>query len=299
MDMSRGFITIATGDKKYHEMAKTLVKSYKLTSDCPVRFCVITDDDNDKFEEFDDVVYIKDATRSYMDKIDIMRYSPYNETIFIDSDCIAFNDLNIYWKDFENASLFSAYGKTFYEDSERAWFKIGETLNYKNVVKYSIDLHGGIYYFKKSAVVDSIYKVCLDIAENYRLYRFKDFKKPADEPIIALAMAVNGAKPIEQINDRFCFLKNTKELKADFFSRKLNYWFNEKYTMEGRLIHFGTSRTILPVYQIEKRKVDFAWRHKKKWSMLVGFVNVVAAYSEALFLCICSAKKLLKKKSNI
>ena len=32
MDMSRGFITIATGDKKYHEMAKTLVRSYKLTS---------------------------------------------------------------------------------------------------------------------------------------------------------------------------------------------------------------------------------------------------------------------------
>lgn len=98
--MSRGFITIATGDKKYHEMAKTLVKSYKLTSASPMRFGVITDDANDKFEEFDDVVLIKDATRSYMDKIDIMRYSPYDETIFIDSDCIAFNNLNIYWKDF-------------------------------------------------------------------------------------------------------------------------------------------------------------------------------------------------------
>lgn len=98
--MSRGFITIATGDKKYHEMAKTLVRSYKLTSSSPVRFGVITDDANEKFEEFDDVVLIKDATRSYMDKIDIMRYSPYDETIFIDSDCIAFNDLNIYWKDF-------------------------------------------------------------------------------------------------------------------------------------------------------------------------------------------------------
>lgn len=98
--MSRGFITIATGDKKYHDMAKTLVKSYKLTSKEPVRFAVITDDANDKFVEFDDVVVIKDATRSYMDKIDIMRYSPYDETKFIDSDCIAFNDLNAYWKDF-------------------------------------------------------------------------------------------------------------------------------------------------------------------------------------------------------
>ena len=69
--MSRGFITIATGDKKYHEMAKTLVRSYKLTSASPVRFGVITDEADDKFEEFDDVVLIKDATCSYMDKIDI------------------------------------------------------------------------------------------------------------------------------------------------------------------------------------------------------------------------------------
>ena len=157
--MSRGFITIATGNKKYHDMAKTLVKSYKLTSANPLRFGVITDDLTDRFEEFDDVIFVKDATRSYMDKIDIMRYSPYDETIFIDSDCIAFNDLNIYWQDFEKASPFSAYGKVFYEDSERAWFKIGETLKYKNMLKYSIDLHGGIYYFRKSKDVDSIYKI--------------------------------------------------------------------------------------------------------------------------------------------
>ena len=297
--MSRGFITIATGNKKYHDMAKTLVKSYKLTSANPLRFGVITDDLTDKFEEFDDVIFVKDATRSYMDKIDIMRYSPYDETIFIDSDCIAFNDLNIYWQDFEKASPFSAYGKVFYKDSERAWFKIGETLKYKNMLKYSIDLHGGIYYFRKSRDVDFIYKMCLDIAENYSLYRFKNFKKPADEPIIALAMAANSAKPIDQINNRFCFLRNAKNLKADFFSRRLEYWFNDSDTTDGKLVHFGTSRTILPLYQIEKRKVDFEWTNKKKWSMPVGLVNIMAAYAESFVLCIRSSKKLLFKKSNI
>ena len=130
--MSRGFITIATGDKKYHEMAKTLVRSYKLTSASPVRFGVITDDADDKFEEFDDVVLIKDATRSYMDKIDIMRYSPYDETIFIDSDCIAFNDLNIYWKDFGGG------GKTPSQHTVRSFIKTQNGHGLRLAKRYSI-----------------------------------------------------------------------------------------------------------------------------------------------------------------
>lgn len=296
--MRRGFITIATGDKKYHDMAKTLVKSYKLTSKEPVLFAVITDDTKDKFEEFDDVVVIENATRSYMDKIDIMRYSPYDETIFIDSDCIAFNDLNVYWKDF-GGTEFSAYGKVFYEDSNYAWFKIGETLKYKNLLKYSIDLHGGIYYFKKGEMVDDIYATCKDVSSNYGSYRFKNFKKPADEPIIALAMAVNGAKPITASVDRFCFLRNAKKLKANFFERKLSYWFNDGCTTDGKLIHFGTSRTILPLYQIERRKVDFEWNHKKKWNAWSGCKSTIAAYMESFNLCVHSSRKLIFKRFKI
>ena len=298
--MSRGFITIATGDKKYHEMAKTLVRSYKLTSASPVRFGVITDDVNDKFEEFDDVVLIKDATRSYMDKIDIMRYSPYDETIFIDSDCIAFNDLNIYWKDFGGGqNTFSAYGKVFYEDSDRAWFKISETLQYKEQLKYSIDLHGGIYYFKKGKMVDDIYKTCKDISSDYASFRFKDFKKPADEPIIALAMAVNGAKPITASADRFCFLRNTKRLKADFFSKSLSYHFKDDVNGNGKLIHFATLRTILPIYQVEKRKVDYVWEHGCGWTIPTMLLNMIVAYTKSLALCIMSLKKIIIKRKVI
>ena len=196
-------------------------------------------------------------------------------------------------------SEFSAYGKVFYEDSDRAWFKIGETLKYKECLKYSIDLHGGIYYFKKGKMVDNIYAICKDISKDYGSYRFKNFKKPADEPIIALAMAVNDAKPIEQINNRFCFLRNAKKLKADFFGRKLSYWFNESYTTDGKLIHFGTSRTILPLYQVERRKVDFEWKYKKKWNAWAGCKFTIAAYIESLGLCIRSSKKLIFKRFKI
>ena len=54
--MKKGFITIATGSKKYYEMAKILVRSYKLSTKDPMPFAIITDTKDEKFSEFDDVV---------------------------------------------------------------------------------------------------------------------------------------------------------------------------------------------------------------------------------------------------
>lgn len=298
--MSRGFITIATGDKKYHDMAKTLVKSYKLTSKEPVQFAVITDDTNDKFEEFDDVVVIKDATCSYMDKIYIMRYSPYDETIFIDSDCIAFNDLNVYWDDFAQIPDFSAYGSNYYKDNASAWFQMADVGEYTGKVKYSINLHGGIYYFRKSKNTEKIYHTALYIAENYQTYHFRGFAKPADEPIIALAMAANGAKTIVPSANRFCFLRNTRNLKVDFFSESLMYHFNgEDVDGDGRLVHFATLRTVLPVYQVEKRKVDYAWKKGRDWAFPTMLANITLAYTKSFVLCLMSLKKILVKRRTI
>lgn len=45
-----------------------------------------------------------------------------------------------------------------------------------------------------------------------------------------------------------------QKLRADF-GRRLEYWFNGSDTTGGKLVHFGTSRTILPLYQIEKEKL--------------------------------------------
>lgn len=116
-------------------------------------------------------------------------------------------------------------------------------------------------------MVDDIYQTCKYISSDYDSFRFEDFKKPADEPIIALAMAVNGAKPITAPADRFCFLRNTKNLKADFFSKSLSYYFENDVNGNGKLMHFATLRTILPIYQVEKHKVDYVWEHGCKWTV--------------------------------
>lgn len=301
--MTRGFVTIATGNRKYYEMAKVLVKSYKLTTKNAMPFAVITDAEKEKFPEFDDVIVIHNARCSYMDKLDVMINSPYDESIFIDSDCIAFNDLNVYWEDFPTDSDFSAYGKIIDSNAspqEKGWFDIKDTGKYKGILKYSINLHGGIYFIRKSYKLDQIYSTCLDIAKNYSQYKFKNFSKPADEPIIALSMAVNGQKVIENRGNRFCFLRNTKRIKADFFERSLSYYFDDSWTDKvGMLIHFGTIRTIHPLYQLESRKVKYEWRHHHTWNILMSIYMPVCCCIISLFKGIFAAKKVLLKKYEI
>ena len=86
--MTKGFITIATGDERYYRMARTLLRSYRQTCAEPVRFAVIADRENEYTAEFDDVVILEKPTNSWMDKLQLLQCCPYDENIFIDADCL-------------------------------------------------------------------------------------------------------------------------------------------------------------------------------------------------------------------
>ena len=298
-NLTRGFVTIATGNMKYYKMAYILMKSYKLTSDNPMPFALICDSTNKYTEEFDEVIVIQNATKSYLDKIELLKIAPFDETIFIDADCIAFNDLNIYWDIFGTATDFSCFGKSFEPGSEEGWYEYKDLGKYKEKVRKIIDFHGGIYFIRKGAVCDRIYDECVEIIKDYNTFKFKKFKKPADEPILALAMAVHGCDVCTAESHYFAWLKRTRRIKADFFSKRLNYIFEGKKAENGRLMHFGTARTIGSLYQIESAKVEFQVKHNRKWSVLQAGVNSVILYVKASVLCMCFFWKKIRKKMKI
>ena len=66
-------------------------------------------------------------------------------------------------------------------------------------------LHGGLYFIRRGTWCNEFWNLCMHIKENYSSYNFKIFKKPADEPIIALACAIKNVVLVERIND-ICFL---------------------------------------------------------------------------------------------
>lgn len=298
---NRGFITIATGDEKYHKMAYILLWSYRLTSDKPCKFAVITDKPSRYTESFDDVIVMPDATKSYMDKIDLLINAPYDESIFIDSDCIAYRDLNQYWSLFENASDFSCFGHTLGSVDSRFFLAENMPEEYKGKIKYGISMHGGVYYIKKSReICESIHALSYDIIKNYASFKFTKFQKPADEPILALAMVIYGCRPVEARGEFFVWLKRAKNVKADFFKKTIKYTAsNGDFISSCALIHFGTSRTILPLYLREAQKVKFYQRKKRVWSWPECLIYSAWSWIKGGSLLIINSRKLLMKRFKI
>ena len=106
----RGFVTIATGQERYYALARNLLRSYRHFADKPLPFAIIADRENQYTAEFDHVVMIHDASNSYNDKLKLFREMPYEETIFIDADSLAYGDLNVWWDVFRDAGDFSLFG---------------------------------------------------------------------------------------------------------------------------------------------------------------------------------------------
>lgn len=280
----KGFVTIATGSKKYHKMAYILMSSYKLTSNNPYRFAIITDKETEYTDKFDDVIIVKNATKTYMDKIDLLINSPYKESIFIDADSIIYNDLNKYWDIFEKSSDFSAFGRILPIDNKDGWFSFEKSGKYKDEINNILDIHGGIYYLRKGEICNKIYEVSQEIIKNYDDFSFRKFKKPADEPILALAMEINNCNPIVSETKNYAWLRRTKKIKADFFRNKLKYRFGDKFTDEGMLMHFGTSNTIMPLYLIESKKVLFLQEKGREWNIFERNFNYILSYLKSFFL---------------
>ena len=106
-----------------------------------------------------------------------------------------------------------------------------------------------------------IYKLTQDISKNYSKYRFKYFTDPADEPILALSMAVNHQKPIEvstKDNGRmFCFYPASKRVCMDMREKQLNYLDNNKqWNYNVLLLHWQNINTKTPKYKIEVRIIN-------------------------------------------
>lgn len=292
----RGFVTIATGNIKYHKMANILLKSYRVTSKNPMPFAIITDKKNKYTELFDDVIIDINCTGSYMDKLELLINSPYDETIFIDADCIAFNDLNKYWTILNGENDFSCFGNTYPIDSKKGFFDSKNITDYSTVIKKEIDLHGGIYYIRKGEICNRMYLYSKDIIKNYSLYKFRKFNKPADEPILALTMAIENINPVIAGANDFAWKKRCSNVKANFFKNELSYDFEGSYADNGLLMHFGTSRTIMPLYVLESKKVNFKYKKNRSWNFLEKYIYVLESYIRSIILIfLFSWKRIIKK----
>ena len=135
--MSRGFVTIATGAERYFEIAENLLRSYHKFASVKYPFAIICDRKNNYTSEFDDVILLEKPNCNYLDKLQLYKYLPYDETIFIDADSLAYGDLDEWWNIFKNADDFSLFGYAWTDlNCRRGWFVPEGIREYKDKVTF-------------------------------------------------------------------------------------------------------------------------------------------------------------------
>lgn len=98
--MEQGIITIASGADTYIRMALTLGRSVRLHNP-HLSMAVVTDRNPAVFSRlFDQVIPIRlDLGPPLRQKLCLLEYSPFEQTLFIDADCMVFGDLEWIFKE--------------------------------------------------------------------------------------------------------------------------------------------------------------------------------------------------------
>lgn len=259
MSKTCGFLTIATGKDIYFQIAVNLLRSYRLFSADPLPFAIITDRENVYTAEFDDVVILPNATCSYLDKLEMFNYLPYDVNIFIDADCLAYDDLNVFFDYFEQADDFSCGGRVLPLDDMTGWFEYENLGPLQSEVDYVVGLHGGIYYMRRTEECRGIFEAAKRFSKNYADYGFKGkFSTPGDEPLIALSMAVNHMKPIKLPAEAMTvYWEHEHDMHLDLTHGKAEIRSEQQSV---RLLHWGTRFCKTPLYQKQVAQLELLRR---------------------------------------
>lgn len=266
MKKTRGFVTIATGDKRYYMLAANLLASYKRQSDHPLPFAIIAEEENEYTRLFDTTVIIDTPARSFMDKIKLPEYVPYDENIFIDADCLVYQDINFLFDYFDKGiGLFSAIGEELPLDSDEGWFKKENIGEFADQIAYVAHLHGGMYFIRKDKEkADLFIQTCKKIITQYSNYQFRIFEKPADEPVFALVMAVHHLPMVPYQPDIMCFYPSAVSFDADIRIQRALFevpWYTG--VINGKIVHWANFNTNKAVY---RREVDRLVQNASKTS---------------------------------
>ena len=247
--MSKGLVTIATGNIHYYKIAANLLRSYRLFAKDPLPFAIIAEEENEYTALFDTVVITTEARRSFLDKFLLLKLCPYDENLFFDADSLAFGDLNRYWDFFADATDFSSLGENFpLTTPGGAWYDVDGIGEYASKITYKTRVHMGVCYIKNSKHILKLYNDCIEIYNNFDQLYFHTAPSSVDECVLGLAMPMNNMLAIPEKPDMLACYPCLTKLKANIYNNTLAYttaWHTSSDC--GILVHWGTAQTHEPL----------------------------------------------------
>jgi hypothetical protein len=191
---NRGLLTLAVG-KKYAKQAKYLAMSCMLHIPWIIR-AVITDQDSLLSGFYDIVIpYKKEDGQPFVIKTLLNKYSPFEETVYLDTDSLVTGNIDSFRRFLETHS-FVYEGKKF---TKGFWYfdiqKVLKELNLLWIPKFN----SGMFIFKKDSVSDAVFETANNLisgGEKIAVDFFRGKMLP-DEPFLAVALAMQGETPID------------------------------------------------------------------------------------------------------
>lgn len=277
--MTRGSVTLAVGKNSYYQLANNLLRSYRITNtSCThMSWTIVCDRENKWTADFDDVILLDQPTLSYMDKLKLFSLCPYDECIFIDADCLIFKDISSLWKHMNDVDGFSCFGKALPLNSQDGWFLLDDIGEWKDKISFIPQMHGGLCYIKRGEKLNEILCLAEYIEKHYTDYKFKYFEKPADEPILALAMAIAGSRPLTAKPEYFAFLPTVDKICLnEYISDQTRICIEKgKKRQEVWVIHYQNHNTEKTPYKVTR---DVVVKHRGYFEYLSWVTYAISDY---------------------
>ena len=281
--MTRGFVTIATGKDKYFITAVNLLKSYRHFSKNPLPFAILADKENEYTALFDKVIVLpKDRVHcSFLDKIELAGAVPFDQTVFIESDCLAYGDLNEYFTAFDNSDDFSVFGENGTLD-EKGWFDYRNAKDLKDKLTYLPQFHSGIIYLKNTEKCRKFYDTSIEILNNIDKYFETDSDVATDDKTFALSLSVCNFKTIKGKPEYICVYPSryVHRAKPKMHIPSLSYTASDKRRVKNVLLcHFGMEETTRPLYKREIYSLNCAIDKKRVFRIRLFLYDIANVFS--------------------
>jgi hypothetical protein len=252
-------LTIASGSDEYVMLAGALLKSLRLNAP-GVAVAVVTDRrDHPVIGRFDHVVDI-DAGRGggFAQKLHLPDYAPYDETVYVDADCLAYRPLDELWQQF---GAVPSVGVIARRTPTPFWCTDLERLPAAYRLPSYLEFNGGLYFLRRGQATTELFAEARSIyerSEDFGLIRFGETY--GDEPAVALALSRAG---VGLVDDAGRGMRTPSALTGSVtldVARQRAEFVKWGSPVAPVLVHFAGGRWRRPIYRRELLALRLAGR---------------------------------------
>jgi len=273
LNKDKGILTIAYGNRKYIKFAINLATSLNLCNKS-IPKAIVTDSDDPKIKELFDIIIPLDSQfgKGLSQKLSMYDYSPFEETIFIDSDCLAIRNIEFVFKKFVGKNV-SVVGNCL-KNGKWLGIDIG-SFTKKHQLPYVIIFNGGLYYFKSNSSAKQIFSTAKSLIDHYDTLGFDKHKLGLnEEPLMSYAMAQHHETPYQDKGHKSMY--TPIGIQSTFYMEALAGECRfKKYDQEvcPSVVHFSGHHTDTYFYHREVLKIKLYTNSKLSRKVISTLVN--------------------------